>query len=422
MSRLTASDAPNPGQRQFELNPAHPHYPENRYPNMASPPPVQTEAYIVTAPGSPITLSTITYTPIHPDEILVSVSAFSLCATDLKAAAGAFLTGPPMILGHECAGTVIQAGSATSLRQGDKVILSYASCRACRECRAGANAYCERLAELNFTGLRRDGSTAATFIDSDGKEMPLKGHFFGQSSMARVVLARAACAVKVPSETTEEEMRMFASLGCGIQTGAGAIFNVANPKAGSRILVFGAGAVGLAACLAARVTEPEMLVLVDNSSVKLGILPEFVKGAVTDMVDSSTVKDGDELVERLKGLTSDGRGFDYALDCVGRGDVVRVAHLALRARGTVITVGGSTDTMQFTLSQHLTRGITYKGTHQGDSVPSVEIPQLLTLWCQGEFPFDELLTFYEFGDLHKAIQDVKAGVAIKAVLVNRKVK
>ena len=339
---------------------------------LPSPPPIQTEAYIVTAPDAPITLSPITLSPIHPDEILVSTSAVSLCATDLKAATGKFLVGPPMILGHESAGTVIQAGSDTSSRPGDKVILSYASCHECRECLSGANAYCERLMELNFSGVRGDGTTAATFADSDGKEMQLKGHFFGQSSMGRMAIARGACAVKVPDDTTEEEMRIFASLGCGIQTGAGAIFNVAKPERASRILVFGAGSVGLAACLAARLTEPEMLVLVDNSSAKLGVLPACIKGAISELVNSSTIKDGDELVDKLKGLTSDGRGFDYALDCVGGGDVVRLAHLALRARGTMVTVGGSTDmALQVTLSQHLTRGITYKGTHQGNSVPSI---------------------------------------------------
>jgi aryl-alcohol dehydrogenase len=338
----------------------------------------QSEAYIVTHPGGPITLYPVTYSPIRPDEIVLSTSAVSICATDLKAAAGKFLTGPPMILGHECAGTVIEAGANTSLQQGDKVILSYASCKECCECLDGANAYCRKLVDLNFTGARSDGSTAATVVQ-DGNSVALKGHFFGQSSMGRKIVARAACVVQVPDDTTEEEMRMFASLGCGIQTGAGAILNVAKPKTGSRILIFGAGSVGLAACLAAKLTEPEMLAVVDNSTVKLGMLPECIKGVVTDLVDSSTAEGGDVLVEKLKDLTPDGLGFDCALDCVGRGEVVRVAHLALRARGTVVTVGGSTDTaLQVSLSQHLTRGITYKGTHQGDSVPSVVSLQSLS--------------------------------------------
>ena len=151
-------------------------------------------------------------------------------------------------------------------------------------------------------------------------------------------------------------------------------FNVAKPPPNSRILIFGAGTVGLSACLAAKLTSPEKLVVVDHSILKLAMLPTCIKEAATDLVDSSDAKE-DELVNRLKALTRDGQGYDYALDCVGRGDLVKIGHLALRSRGTVVTVGGSTDTaLQVTLSQHLTRGITYKGTHQGDSVPSVVSP------------------------------------------------
>ncbi|KAK4443551.1 geraniol dehydrogenase [Podospora aff. communis PSN243] len=385
---------------------------------------IQTEAYIALSPSDPITLSPVTYpTPIRPDEILLATSAVSICATDLKATAGKFLTVPPLILGHEAAGTILQVGSAvSSLRPGDKVILSYASCHECRECQSGGNAYCERIWELNFSGGREgDGGVGAATILRDGEEVRVKTHFFGQSSMGRLVIARAVCAVKVDGNTTEEEMRMFASLGCGIQTGAGVIMNVARPESGRRILVFGAGAVGLAACLAAALTEPEVLVLVDNSGTKLGVLPGCVRGVVAEMVNSEGVEEG-VLVERLKGLTADGLGFDVAVDCVGRGDVVRVAHLALRARGMVVTVGGSKDVaLQVTLSEHLGRGITYRGTHQGDSVPSQMIPHLIGLWRQGKFPFDKLLTFFEFDELHQAVQGVKEGKVIKPVLINRNI-
>ncbi|KAK0725107.1 chaperonin 10-like protein [Lasiosphaeris hirsuta] len=378
----------------------------------------QSEAYTVHTANGPITLSAVTYGPIAPDELILETAAVSVCATDLKAAAGKFYSGPPMILGHECAGTVLEVGTAARARfaPGDKVVLSYASCRSeCPECVVGANAYCRELIGLNFSGCRTDGSTAA--VDAQGEG--LRGHFFGQSSMGRRIVARADCAVKVVSETTAEEMRLFASLGCGFQTGTGAVFNVAKPPPNSSICIFGAGSVGLAACLAAKLTAPARLVVVDNSTAKLAMLPECIREAVTHVVDSSDLTDEGQLVERLKELTPGGLGFDYALDCVGRGDLVKAGHLALRARGTVISVGGSPDVaLQVTLSQHLVRGITHRGTHQGDSVPSVSIPLMIDLWRQGKFPFDKLLTLYEFGELHRAIQDVKDGNVVKPVLVN----
>ncbi|KAK3313095.1 chaperonin 10-like protein [Apodospora peruviana] len=385
------------------------------------------EAYVALSPTTPITLQSITYGPIAAGEIVLSTAAVSVCASDLKAAAGKFHgCSPPMILGHECAGTILGVGvSVTSqhLKPGDKVVLSYDSCRSCVECLAGASAYCHDLVKLNLSGLRQgvDGSRATAFCTAASGE-PIKGHFFGQSSMGRTIVARANCvAVKLPDDTTPDQMRVFASLGCGIQTGAGAILNVARPEPNSSICIFGAGSVGLAACLAANLTSPKSLVVVDNSAAKLGMLPDCVRAAVTDLVDSSVLME-EQLVERLKGLTSsDGGlgGFDYVLDCVGRGELAKLGHRVLRPRGMLIAVGGSPDmALQVTLSQHLTKGVMFRGTHQGDSVPSISIPLMIDLWRQGKFPFDKLLSFYEFDALDKAMEDLKQGKVIKPVLVN----
>jgi aryl-alcohol dehydrogenase len=317
-------------------------------------------------------LSTVTYTlPIAADEILLDTAAFSVCATDVKAASGAFAyCAPPLILGHECAGTVVEVGSSVvGLAVGDKVVLSYASCGTCQMCDGNGDAYCVELRRLNF-----DGRVVGA-VKGEGGEVKVKGLFFGQSSMGRRIVARAMSAVKLPPETSSREMCLFAALGCGIQTGAGAIFNVARPGPGSSVCIFGAGSVGLAACLAAKLSGPARLVLVDKSAKKLSMLPACVREAATDLVDSSAFAAGreseEQLIERLKKLTPGEHGFDYVLDCVGRGDLVKVGHLALKARGTLITVGGSLDIMQVTLSQHLVKGVTYRGTHQGDSVPRV---------------------------------------------------
>ncbi|KAK3936694.1 geraniol dehydrogenase [Diplogelasinospora grovesii] len=375
------------------------------------------EAYVVHTAGAPITLEPIDYGALAPDEIVVSTSAVSVCASDLKAAAGNFYAyKPPVILGHESAGTVEQVGpNVHNLSPGDKVVLSYSSCHSCNNCLSGANPYCTSIAALNLTGEREDGSWAAR---SPTTGNPVRGHFFGQSSMGRRIVARANCAVRLPRDTPETELRMFAALGCGIQTGAGAIFNVANPKPNSSILIFGAGSVGLAAVLAAHLASPAALVIVDNSPQKLVSLPECITTALTGSVDSSTLSE-EHLVERLKALTPGNLGFDYVLDCVGRGELVRIGHRSLKPRGMVITVGGSADVaLQVTMGEHLTKGATYRGTHQGDSVPSISIPLLIDLWRRGRFPFDQFLTEYEFDQLDKALADLKEGKAVKPVLVN----
>ena len=140
--------------------------------------------------------------------------------------------------------------------------------------------------------------------------------------------------------------------------------NVLRPPARSSIVVLGAGAVGLAACFAATLTSPTTLVLVDNSAEKLSRVPTDV---ATHSINSALLAEG-ELTSKLRKLTS-GRGFDYVIDAVGSGSLLKDGHGALAKGGTLLTLGGSQQTPTFTLQQHLIKGITYRGTHQGDSVP-----------------------------------------------------
>ena len=114
---------------------------------------------------------------------------------------------------------------------------------------------------------------------------------------------------------------------------------------------------------------------------------------------------------------TDYAGLDYAIDAVGSGAVLASAHHSLTPCGTLLTLGGTQQSPQFTVEQHLVNGITYRGTHQGDSVSRVMIPKLINLQAEGKFPFDRLLTYYPWDDLERALDDMKAGKVIKAVLV-----
>jgi len=184
--------------------------------------PTTTEAYVARPGNGPnIKLETVHYKDLGTHEVLVDAVAVSMCHTDIRAAAGGFFLKPPMILGHESGGYIKAVGSgvSSSLKVGDPVVLSYASCGTCRRCLSGKNAYCDKLMELNFSGRSVDGSVAAT--DADGEA--LNSHFFGQSSMSRVILAHEMNVVRIEGNVTREELQKFSALGCGIQTGCGAI-------------------------------------------------------------------------------------------------------------------------------------------------------------------------------------------------------
>lgn len=179
--------------------------------------PFQTEAYVARADATAHpTLEPVTYTSLGPHEVLVSIVAVSICHTDLRAISGSFHLKPPLIPGHEGAGTVLSTGSqVTYVQPGDAVVLTYSSCGACRRCLKGQQAFCDELLRKNFTGT-------AEGVVRDGEGKHLKGGFFGQSSMCRVALVSEESCVKVDVKN-KGELEVCASLGCGIMTGAGSI-------------------------------------------------------------------------------------------------------------------------------------------------------------------------------------------------------
>ena len=148
----------------------------------------------------------------------------------------------PRYLGHEGAGVVERIGSTvTSVAAGDHVVLSYQACGRCRQCFGGHYPYCDRAAEANFGGARLDGSNGVHRRGGAGIAGDVHGHFFGQSSFATYALTTERNTVKVPDDVPLE---ILAPLGCGLQTGAGAVLNTFGMSPRESIAVFGTGAVG----------------------------------------------------------------------------------------------------------------------------------------------------------------------------------
>lgn len=183
-------------------------------------------------------------------------------------------------------------------------------------------------------------------------------------------------------------------------------------------MIFGGGAVGLAALLAAQLAEPACVVLVDHSKTKLAMIPKSILKPNTHLHDSAGQSYG-EVATELRKLTPSRHGFDFALDCVGNSDVIKAGHAALDKLGLLVTIGSGSDSnvAGYSLSQHLVKGICHRGTHQGDSVPRDMIPKLLALSRDGQFPFEQLLSEFGFENMENALGEMKRGTIIKPLLV-----
>ncbi|MGD9988567.1 NAD(P)-dependent alcohol dehydrogenase [Pseudonocardia sp.] len=355
-------------------------------------------AAVLRSPDGPFELADLQLDDPRPDEVVVRTEAVGICGTDLEFAS---MTATPAVLGHEGAGVVEQVGAdVEDLKVGDRVTRTFARCGTCRSCSARAFAYCERFWEYNFIGTRPDGSTALR--DTDGA--PVNGHFLGQSSFASHTLARRTSVVRVPDAM---DLSVSAPFGCGFQTGAGGVLNVLGPTPGSSIAVFGAGAVGAAAILAAVVAGCEKIIAVDVAQSRR---TQALTLGATDAVDA-----GEGLAERVRDLA--GGGVDFAVDTTGRAEVLRAAVEALAPLGTcgVIGVGASAE-MSFEWRSIL-NGRTITGIIAGGGVPEEFLPRLIDLHLEGCFPVDTLLTRFPFARIDDAIAELRAGRVGKAVLM-----
>lgn len=264
------------------------------------------------------------------------------------------------------AGVVLATGSSvTSVSKGDKVLLSFMYCEKCPACTSGYPSYCHTFNEQNFGGRRPDGTAMASIsTGKDGPEKtPLHSTFFGQSSFARHTLAHKTSLVKVPPET---DLALFAPLGCGIQTGAGAILNTLDVKPGSSVAVFGVGSVGLSAVMAAsKIGKAKTVIAIDKSPSRLELAQRL--GATHTIVVTPETSVTAEIKKICQPL-----GVDSAVDTTGAPVVIETMISSLTAKGKGATVGapGPGVKASIEIMDHLALGRSYIGCCEGDSVPS----------------------------------------------------
>lgn len=364
--------------------------------------PLTTQAALVSAKDEPFEIRSVTLRDPRADEVVVKIAATGVCHTDIIMQEEFFPVLFPAVFGHEGSGVVQTVGSAvTKVKPGDHVVVAFASCGECRNCRRGKPSYCLDYYGQNFTGRDRDGSTSIT----EGA-IEVSAHFLGQSSFARHAICRDRSVVSV---TDSVPLELLGPLACGIQTGAGAVLKSLAVEAGSTIAVFGAGGVGLSAIMAARVAGATTIVAIDVSESRLRLALEL--GA------THTVRVGDiDVAEALSGIEP--TGFEYTIEATGRPDVLVQAVESLTVTGVCGTIGASPMGTTAPVNMNsLIFGRSIRGICVGDSVPDIFIPQLIALYEQGRFPFDRLIKTYPFSDINAACEDAKSGRIIKPVLL-----
>jgi aryl-alcohol dehydrogenase len=342
-------------------------------------------------------------------EILVRIVATGICHTDINVHERD-RSPKPIVLGHEGAGIVERVGGGvTRLAVGDPVILSANFCGECPSCRQNAHSYCYEVMARNFGGRRPDGSTPLT-----QNATPINARFFGQSSFATYALADERSAVKAPADLPLE---ILGPLACGVMTGAGAVINSLQVRPGQSIAIFGAGAVGLSAVMAAKIVGATRIVAIDVVPARLGLALEL---GATDVIDVSAggASPGHaatgNAAQLIKELTR--HGVDFTFNTTRSPAIFTQAMESLAPRGVAGFVGAPFTPWTPDMFQILSGGRTLRGIVGGDSSPRTFIPLLIDYYRQGRLPFDRLIRFYPFQEIARAFADCEHGTTVKAVL------
>jgi aryl-alcohol dehydrogenase len=364
---------------------------------------MQAIAAVLNQPNGPFAIEPVDIAEPRAGEVRVAVKAVGICHTDLVIATGAMGLRFPAVLGHEGAGIVDAIGDGvTDLAPGDKVLMTFNSCGACRPCGHHEPAYCNHFVPLNMLAVRDDGSTRIT---RDGA--PVADNFFGQSSFASLAVANRRNVLKLDPDA---DLAALAPLGCGIQTGAGGVLRSLGARAGETLVVLGAGAVGLSALLGGRIAGCATIIVVE---------PQESRRAVALDLGATHVLDGQgDVAAAVRAIVPE--GADMVLDTSGFMPVVQqsVAMIANRGRIGLLGVPGALDAaLSVPMLQLLTQGGTVRGIVEGDSDPAVFLPELIAHHKAGRLPIERFSKTYRFADINQAIDDAHHGQAIKAVLL-----
>lgn len=366
--------------------------------------PVTANAAVLRGVGGPMNFEQIDVAPPRDDEVLVRMVGVGICHTDIVCRDG-FPVPLPIVLGHEGAGIVEAIGAKVSnVKPGDHVVLAFNSCGHCPNCERELPATCFQFLPMNFAGMRiSDGSSP---LSQNGQ--PIHGMFFGQSSFATYAIARAVNTVRISDAVPLE---ILGPLGCGIMTGAGAVMNSLQPQPTDSLAIFGGGAVGLSALLAANAIGVGKIYVVEPNAERRNLALELGADKVFDP------KDGSDVVAAIK--AESGGGVRFAIDATGIAAVVGQAINATLPGGTVGLLGVPPPDAQIPvgLLDLLVKGVTLRPITEGDANPQTFIPKMIELFQQGRFPFDRLITRFSFDQINEAMHAAESGKAIKPVLV-----
>ncbi|MBF8293860.1 MAG: hypothetical protein HW389_405 [Bacteroidetes bacterium] len=312
------------------------------------------KAAIFHGPHQPLRIEDYPTPTIKPHEVLVKVAACGVCHTDLHYIDHDVPTfkKPPLILGHEPSGTIVQVGNEVkNFKEGDRVLLpAVLTCGSCEFCRTGRENICQAMIMFgnNVDGAYSEHITA-----------PAKDVFH------------------LPQEIALEEGCIIAD---AISTPYHAVKNRGEVRGGDTVVVVGCGGVGINVVQVAAAFGG-VVIAVDISDKKLEWAKKF---GAHYTVNTSKVENAAKEIKKLTG-----GGADIAFEVIGKPQTIETAFGTLRKGGRLVVVGYSAEDIKLSAAKIMYFEMEVRGSL---GCRPVDYPRLIELCRIGRIRVKELVT------------------------------
>lgn len=329
------------------------------------------EAAVLTAPHE-IGVAPVEVPDLEPDQVLVRVAAVGVCGSDVHyyehGRIGPYVVEGPLILGHELSGRIEEVGSLVDpARVGNRVAVEpQRPCRICDQCKAGRYNLCPHM-EFFATP-------------------PIDGGF------AEFVVIQSDFAFDIPDSVSDEAAALIEPLSVGIWA-----CRRAEVGPGSRVLIAGAGPIGVILAQTARAFGASEIVVTD---IEPGRRETALRFGATRVIDP--------IAESVEGLE-----VDAFIDATGAPSAVRSGIRAVRPAGRVILVGLGADDVEIPISYLQNREIWLSGVFRYANT----WPLAIDLVSSGRIDLDGLVTAtFGLSDAERALTIGREPGQLKAIV------
>ncbi|XP_059453168.1 alcohol dehydrogenase [Corylus avellana] len=368
---------------------------------------IRCKAAVAWEAEKPLVIEEVEVAPPQVDEVRIRILYTALCHTDVffweaKGQNPLF----PRIFGHEAGGIVESVGEGVKdLKPGDHVLPVFTGeCKECAHCKSEESNLCELLRINTDRGVMLSDGKSRFSIN--GKPIY---HFLGTSSFSEYTVVHVGCVVKINPLAPLDKVCI---LSCGISTGLGATLNVAKPKKGSTVAVFGLGAVGLAAAEGARISGASRIIGIDLHPDRI---EEAKKFGVTEFVNP---KDHKKPIQEVIAEMTDG-GVDRSVECTGNVEAMISAFECVHdGWGLAVIVGvPRKDAVFKTNPVNFLNGRTLKGTFFGNYKPRSDLPSVVEKYMNKELEVEKFITHHvSFADINKAFEYMLNGQGLRCII------